>query len=356
MLNLSKSLHVFLFVALTSDFRTDALSDDAVKLVKDWAPIVWLHSEDPFYPSTVEFHLENVQVNDENDVVVQSDPTSTTILTGEETSGYHLNTKETIDCVNCFQPFFSGESLDDVPVYTFVTEHSDACSTIDVSYRFFYPYNYGKDVCVGLEEFGICLGSVRTFGNHVGDWEHLSLRIQNGEPVEAYLGVHSFGAWYTWDRNSSRFEFSEGEPLRMETEEDNLDIDLPETRIEVEYPRYLDLEDGRIAVFSANGSHGTWAQPGKHTYLHILTVHLDDFTERGSRWNTWQNINIYEMGNTFTGTNSSWLEFQGRWGNTHKLECDLEPLFGECGLVSGPGGPSGWKSDHDFEQPPVCES
>ncbi len=34
------------------------------------------------------------------------------------------------------------------------------------------------------------------------------------------------------------------------------------TEREVPYPTHLDLEEGRIAVFSANGSHGTWAQPG----------------------------------------------------------------------------------------------
>ena len=38
-------------------------------------------------------------------------------------------------------------------------------------------------------------------------------------------------------------------------------------RIDVDYPEFLDLEEGRPAVFSANGSHGVWAQPGT-TYKH----------------------------------------------------------------------------------------
>merc|ERR1711860_244872 len=129
---------------------------------------------------------------------------------------------------------------------------------------FFYPFNYGKDVCVGLEEFGICLGAVRTFGNHIGDWEHISLRLQNSEPVEAYIAVHSFGAWYNWNRTESRFEFREGDPLIRANLQNRNGEQLPESKIDVEYPQYLDLEDGRPAVFSANGSHGTWTQPGKH--------------------------------------------------------------------------------------------
>ena len=31
-----------------------------------------------------------------------------------------------------------------------------------------------------------------TAGNHVGDWEHVSLRLQRGQPVEMYLGVHRY--------------------------------------------------------------------------------------------------------------------------------------------------------------------
>ena len=31
-----------------------------------------------------------------------------------------------------------------VPSYAFVTEHDDACDTVDVSYALFYPFNYGK--------------------------------------------------------------------------------------------------------------------------------------------------------------------------------------------------------------------
>jgi len=325
------------------------ISPETKQLVEDWAPLVWLHSEEPFYPSTAEFHLENVQVNNENDELVQSNPTLDGIVTGPETGGYHLNTMEPMSCVNCFQPFFSGQSLNESKVYTFVTEHEDDCSTVDVSYTFFYPFNYGKDVCVGLEEFGICFGEVRTFGNHVGDWEKMSIRFQNGFPLRAYLDVHNFGAWYDWNGATSRFDFAEGKPVRRSTMRDGKSDEI---RIVVEYPEFLDLVGGRPEIFSANGSHGVWSQPGKHTYVHILTVHLDDYTERGENWNTWEHLKIYETGDlaSFTG-NDSWINFGGLWGNTHKLECELDPLIGECGLVGGPLGPQKY-FNHDFEQPP----
>ena len=33
--------------------------------------------------------------------------------------------------------------------------------------------------------------------------------------------------------------------------------------VEVDYPKTVYLSDGHPEVFSANGSHGTWALPGK---------------------------------------------------------------------------------------------
>ena len=85
---------------------------------------------------------------------------------------------------------------------------------------FFFLYVCFQDVCVGIDAGGLCIGGWKTFGtapllllekfilslllhiglwlimlkyfpgNHVGDWEHVSLRLQAGLPVELYLGVH----------------------------------------------------------------------------------------------------------------------------------------------------------------------
>ena len=40
-----------------------------------------------------------------------------------------------------------------------------------------------------------------------------------------------------------------------------------EIRIDVEYPEFLDLVGGRPEIFSANGSHGVWSQPGQKLEL-----------------------------------------------------------------------------------------
>ena len=43
-------------------------------------------------------------------------------------------------------------------VYAMVHEFNDECETIDISFPTFYPYNYGKDVCEGLDGSGECIG------------------------------------------------------------------------------------------------------------------------------------------------------------------------------------------------------
>ena len=40
------------------------VSEAAKELALKWAPLVWLHPEDVFYPSNVDFYLENMEVNE----------------------------------------------------------------------------------------------------------------------------------------------------------------------------------------------------------------------------------------------------------------------------------------------------
>lgn len=124
-------------------------------------------------------------------------------------------------------------------------------------------------------------------------------------------------------------------------------------------------------MFSANGSHGTWATEGKHTYFHFV-IHLDDYCDRGDAWRLWEAMEFVDRGqpdDDFIGTEDQYILFEGRWGNIAEMVCTemeqrgtvwnshcfqgcfFEPLFGECGLVAGPGGPG---PSGNFELPPKC--
>ena len=52
------------------------LSEEVAQMALEWAPLVWMHGEDPFYPSSVQFHLDNMEVRDANETLAgnQSNP------------------------------------------------------------------------------------------------------------------------------------------------------------------------------------------------------------------------------------------------------------------------------------------
>ena len=47
-------------------------------------------------------------------------------------------------------------------------------------------------------------------GNHVGDWEHVTVRLKNNRPWKMYVGAHNFGGVYTWNGHT----FVKGESSR----------------------------------------------------------------------------------------------------------------------------------------------
>jgi len=321
-------MYLFLLTWLLLGCKAE-ISKETEKLVNDWAPLIWIHPEDPFYPSNVDYHLANMEVRDKDESLIQSHPNVSSIVHGQETADYHLNTFVDIECVHCYRPHFYGQPLEEVKVYALVKEWNDECKTVDVSYPTFYPYNYGKDVCIGLDPNGNCNGPIDgpiwTFGNHISDWEHTAIRFQFGQPTDMYLAAHGFGAKYAYNETSKTFEFYHGDNMGP---------------VEVDYPKTVYLSDGHPEVFSANGSHGTWALPGVHTYLRII-IHLDDYCDRGEAWKIWNNMELIDASypdDHYDG-DLSWINFQGRWGNIQKIHCELEPLVGECGLVEGVGGP-----------------
>jgi len=73
----------------------------------------------------------------------------------------------------------------DAPAVLVVVPKGDG--VVDAFWFFFYSYNLGNTVF-----------NVR-FGNHVGDWEHTTVRFHNGVPKAVFFSEHAFGEAYTWE-------------------------------------------------------------------------------------------------------------------------------------------------------------
>lgn len=138
-----------------------------------YAPLVWLHRDEYYFPSSVEFFLPNVH----------------------ESGGYMV-TNQALGCDSCTDPqFLDGQrpDLTHVPVYAEIinrTQNGQPTNITDIVYWTFYPYNNGKRVCIGWFSPWGCVGGYSTFGNHVGDWEHFTVRFVDGRPSQVFLSLN----------------------------------------------------------------------------------------------------------------------------------------------------------------------
>ena len=101
------------------------------------------------------------------------------------------------------------------------------------------------------------------FGNHVGDWEHLIVRLKmfkEGDkifyaPVLAQYSIHSQRIYMPWD----------------------------------EVPTY---DQTHPIGYIANGSHGIWPNAGKNVYVDAVVVKLTDVCSEGEAWDLWEGNNL----------------------------------------------------------------
>lgn len=201
-----------------------------------------------------------------------------------------------------------------------------------VTYWIFYPFNEGKHVCtvsLGVlgpvpipRLFNKCLGEQQYVGNHIGDWEHVSLYFKNvGTPDRMYVSTHDAGVYYKFDPILNIFVYE-----KQETRKGILQ--------KPKFPTKVYMLHGRPLLYSAKGSHGLWSKPGKHRYLTVPRLY--DETGNGIPWKTWENLEILDPPYTVP---SKWLKFKGRWGNSKSYCHPLNKVgIDICQLSNGPTG------------------
>ncbi|MFD8888800.1 Vps62-related protein [Streptomyces erythrochromogenes] len=266
-------------------------NDDVSSWVRDFSPQVHLASSDAYGPSRVEDFLRHTH-----------------------SSAGHLVTNEPLMCPSCANPqFLKGQAAEGVPFYAQivrrVNRQGEETGIVDVIYWMFYAYNEGKRVCIGGQVKSTCLGVWSTFGNHVGDWEHVTIRFEHGFPAKIALSSHSAGS--VFDIGDKNIRIVEGG--------DSL------------HP----------VVFSARGSHGLYPRPGEYVYASLPNgSQLVDVTDSGSKWTGSSGLEIFEWqpAGSYPGR-LSWMNITDRWGNP-KVGCELEFISGECVLNRGPEAPS----------------
>lgn len=291
--------------------------------LRTYAPRIWFTADEAYWPSSVEWAFP------EQERFAWDD------------GRFWLRTIEPLDSPSDTLPFFAGD-LATAPVYAFWADKGGG--VVDLVYFVYYPYNRGKSVLDTI------------WGNHVGDWEHITVRLveqPDGSlaPSQVYLSAHGFGGAYDW--GSGEVALHEGT-----------------------HP----------VVYVAWGSHGFWAQPGEHVYMSIgetdpifdvcvtlVCTDLVDRTEAGVAWDGWEVLHAMDffaeedlsgapwpvwMSDDFTDNGAGDPTVPGmgpiyRWGNPEDcsvlgIPVDITDLIGVCRLENGPTGPiskSTWGPD-----------
>lgn len=348
------------------------LSDD---IVRQYAPVVYLHSGEKFAPSSIEFFTGHSQIsfdgeryNYNQEFDSYHDPSNAAVLWGQNPASGVVP-----------------------PFYAMVYPRGDGIT--DVVYAMFYPYNQGKEGCKYLQgdyyaggwsdiDDGVCsLASIagydKSYGNHVGDWESVTVRFSGNDPIFAYLSAHGDRPQHNWSE--------------------------------------LELDGSRPVVYSALGSHALYKEVGTHStnitdmpkavdiavcaaYTKEYTpcweecnpvggwpcwevcspipqpnvcddirMNLREPTDRGTLWKPEaHNIKVIHWHGRVDGAESpiarnyvageAWLNFTGRYGNAARGDDE----GGEHELNSGPTGPmdeslfnkiSGGQKDLSFLSP-----
>ena len=209
----------------TNRVKINELNDETkYDLLKSYAPRFWWDEDEQYYASSVEFALQNL---------------SRTL----SPDGY-MGVISDLDSPSYKSDYLYGDKQN-MKTYGFIVEKE--YKYLDLCYYLYFPYNKAKEI------FGI------EFGNHIGDWEHLNVRLlldEDGEdwyitPIFAQYSIHSERIYMPWEN-------------------------VPK------------IDNTHPVGYIANGSHGIWPYAGKNVYKDLFIIKLSDVCSEGEAWNTWE--------------------------------------------------------------------
>ncbi|KAJ5334837.1 Vacuolar protein sorting-associated protein 62 [Penicillium brevicompactum] len=298
-------------VALTSTNSVRGLvsekaPEDVPQYVLDYAPLVWLHSQETYMPSDIQAQIDHTvpKVNWTSIEGVQSplDLSNLDTLNSLGNTSVYLTSHEGIEAnpqpawIRGIAPDKDGRIGNGTGSAIILANRGN--QTVDAFYFYFYAFNKGDKV-LKME-----------FGDHIGDWEHNMIRFHKGQPTAIWYSQHASGQAFTYHA--------------------------------------VEKQGKRPYAYSGNGTHANYATSGQHDHaipgINLPVGFVMDYTDRGSLWDPTLNAYFYTYDSktaAFDAVNSrdpvAWLNFNGKWGDDQPPG---EPkIFGQAKNVAGPNGP-----------------
>lgn len=242
------------------------LQDSKVQdIVDKWTPIVYFHSEEKYFPCSIEWILQHSTLVDYNDDTKKSPVTNRDLY--ENAKKYNFQGHNDGDVILSFdKSIYMGQSLSDAPCYAIFRTKDNKNY---ITYIFLFAYNGEYDI-LGLTKVGM----------HPGDIEHITVETNNdNQLLRVFYGAHGStdGIWIKAD-------------------------DVP-------------LENGKIVAYSALHGHGLYPKIGTVIRLYGLS---NDYTDNGIKWTPKASI-IYDKDNSsFNIDTMGWSVYYGRIGGSQE--------------------------------------
>ncbi|KAG8827579.1 Vacuolar protein sorting-associated protein 62 [Serendipita sp. 399] len=206
--------------------------------------------------------------------------------------------------------FLRGQNPTNTKTTTYVFIAPKANGVVDLYYWIFCPFNLGKTVS---------FLSIGVVGNHVGDWERVTVRTVNG--VATSVDYHAHG-----DTGSGTIPWAQTPKFSPSSPNSPPTTTNPDP-------------NARPVAYVSNGSHGFWVSAGTFTYVNAVVFQLQDITSDGGvYWDTQNSLTTLNYPDTYSG-DQNWLNYAGAWGNKAVKNCWWSVFYDECKLVAGPIGP-----------------
>lgn len=178
------------------------------RLTSTPAPLVRLHSEDPFRPSDIFEHIQHTtpRLNfgvidgiprlDLDNLEVLNDHGEEVALTSND------NVLDLPEWLLGELPDDNGKIHNSTASCVILVEKTPR--DVDVFYFYFYSYDRGANISQVLEPLDSLFDLNDTqkamhYGDHVGDWENNMIRFRDGKPRGIYYSQHVTGEVYEWN-------------------------------------------------------------------------------------------------------------------------------------------------------------
>ncbi len=268
---------LFTLKADNSHFVTQNLSNqDITNILQRQGPILHFHPEESYFPSTAEAFINQSQLGKRNERwPISVDTLAEALSSVGNTSDVFFD--------------FNDENLrhgDLVHAKSYIVANRVHHNFTDVQFWFFYPHNgkpsiryevYVKPLKHVYQRYP---GTVNN-GEHVGDWEHVILRVAHDTKQIAAVGYASHGdtVWYQAPKRDQHVDVYSAL---------NMHGSYPLPKEIIELTAWIDQSNVKVALYSEN----------KCGF--------------GTAWDAYDNYEFLDA----RAEKPSWFGFKGFWGQT----------------------------------------